>query len=132
MMRLRHKLLIQVFRLSDQVSLWVALFVAVALFGGRRGQAFLRDFATDYHPITDFLGVGLIALIWWVIFALIIHYDANRFTSFGTAVADALRATTLCSFQVLMFAEVFDVNMITGRVVAGHWLLASALIILGR
>ncbi|MDB6136888.1 MAG: hypothetical protein JWM59_5131 [Verrucomicrobiales bacterium] len=132
MMRLRHKLLIQAFRLSDQVSLWVALFVSVALFGGRRGQAFLRDFATDYHPMTDFIGVGLVALIWWVIFALIIQYDANRFTSFGTAVADALRATTLCSFQVLMFAEVFDVNMITGRVVAGHWLLASALIILCR
>jgi exopolysaccharide biosynthesis polyprenyl glycosylphosphotransferase len=132
MMRLRHKLLIHAFRLSDQVFLWLALVLSVFFLGGRRGHDFIEDFAVDYHPMSDFIAVAALALLWGSICAVIIRYDANRFTSFGRSVLDILKATTVCSFLLLILATVFDVEMITQQVVIGHWAGATALIVGGR
>jgi FlaA1/EpsC-like NDP-sugar epimerase len=132
MMRLRHKLLIHAFRLSDQFSVWLALVLSVALLGGRRGHAFLRDFAVDYHPMTDFIAVALLAVVWGGIFSVIVRYDTNRFTSFTHTVAVVLKATTVCSFLLLGLAAIFDVEMVSQQVVLGHWIGANVLILASR
>lgn len=132
MMRLRHKLLIHAFRLSDQVFLWLALVLSVYFLGGRKGHAFIEDFAVDYHPMTDFIAVAALALLWGLLCAAFIHYDANRFTAFRHVVIEILKGTTACSFLLLMLAAVFDVAMVSANVVAGHWVLSSALIIGAR
>lgn len=132
MMRLRHKLLIHAFRLSDQLSLWLSLVLAIALLGGRKGHEFLEDFAVDYHPMSDFVGVALLGIIWAGIFAAIIRYDANRFTTFGHSVIGILKATTATSFLLLVLSEVFDIAMVSQRVILGQWGIATGLIIAGR
>jgi len=132
MLRLRHKLLIHAFRLSDQVFLWLALVLAVFFLGGRKGHDFIEDFAVDYHPMTDFIAVAGLALLWGAICSAIVHYDANRFTSLGRSALAIIKATSACSFLLLILAEVFDVAMVSQTVVVGHWAGATGLILAGR
>jgi exopolysaccharide biosynthesis polyprenyl glycosylphosphotransferase len=132
MMRLRHKILIHAFRLSDQVFLWLALVLSVAFLGGRRGHDFIEDFAVDYHPMTDFIAVAGLALLWGLICSVTIRYNANRFTSLWHSVVAILKATTACSFVLLILASAFHVEMISANVVAGHWAGATAMIVGGR
>lgn len=125
MLRLRHKLLIQAFRMSDQISMWLSLTVAIAIFGGKRGQKFLHDFTVDYHPMSEFMGVGLVGLVWVGVFLAIVRYDANRFTSLRISLLGVAKATLICSFLLLGIAEVFKFEMITPMVILGHWLVST-------
>lgn len=132
MMRLRHKLLIHGFRLSDQVSIWLSLVVSIALFGGKRGHDFIEDFAIDYHPMSDFIGVGMLAIIWASVFGLIVRYNTNRFTSLTASLIAVTKATIACSFILLALGQVFDVRMITPKVILCQWLGSILLIGTGR
>ncbi|MGD9420533.1 MAG: sugar transferase [Verrucomicrobiota bacterium JB025] len=109
MIRLRHKLLIQVFRLFDQ---FVLMVTAVALIYLRpeiamQGGARILD-AT--FKIYDTLGLVVLVVGWVAIFDYFIRYKADRLVALNTQLKSLIKATSLSSFWLMLVAAVFSVK----------------------
>ena len=109
MIRLRHKLLIHIFRLLDQLMLIVTglgiiyLRPDFALKGGR----FILE-AT--FRIEDTVGMLLLAAGWVGIFDYFIRYKADRLVALNTQVKNLVKATGFASFWLMIICAVFSVE----------------------
>lgn len=105
MIRLRHKLLIHIFRILDQLILIVTgmgiiyLRPEIAFQGGRHFlEATLR--------MEDTVGMLVLAIGWVGIFDYFIRYKADRLVALNTQVKNLVKATGLASFWLMTICAV--------------------------
>ncbi len=109
MIRLRHKLLIHIFRLLDQLMLILTAIVIIryrpeiAIQGGTH----ILD-AT--FQMEDTIGMLLLAAGWVGIFDYFIRYKADRLVALNTQVKNLIKATGFASFWLMMICAVFSVE----------------------
>lgn len=109
MIRLRHKLLIQVFRLFDQL---VMILTGVGIIYFRpeivlRGGDFIRE-AT--FQLQDTVGMLFLIIGWIGIFDYFIRYRADRLVALNTQLKNLLKATSVASFWLMIISAVFSVK----------------------
>ena len=106
MIRLRHKLLIQMFRLLDQMIL---------IFDGRRDHVFppgnlmrgWQSYSASDSPNRGCVGMLILAIGWIVIFDYFIRYKSDRLVALNTQIKNLLKATSLASFWLMIVCAVF-------------------------
>jgi exopolysaccharide biosynthesis polyprenyl glycosylphosphotransferase len=109
MIRLRHKLLIHVFRLLDQFTLAVTAF-GIIYFRPElrlRGSTPLMEATLQ---IEDTLGMLVLALGWIAIFDYFIRYKADRLVALNTQIKNLLKATGVASFWLMTVCTAFSVK----------------------
>lgn len=109
MIRLRHKLLIQVFRIFDLVvlattALGIIYFRPEIVMRG--GEHVLE--AT--FRLSDTLGVLLLTMGWIAIFDYFIRYKADRLVALNTQLVSLVKATSLATFWLMVVCVLFSVR----------------------
>jgi exopolysaccharide biosynthesis polyprenyl glycosylphosphotransferase len=109
MIRLRHKLLIQIFRLFDQFVLVVT--AALIIFYRpeiiiRKGEHILD--ATFY--LADALGMLILMTGWVGIFDYFIRYKADRLVALNTQLKNLVKATGAAAFWLVIVSTIFSVK----------------------
>ena len=109
MIRLRHKLLIHIFRLLDQIMLIVTgvaiicIRPEIALDGGE------HIFEAAYQ-IEDTIGMLILAAGWIAIFDYFIRYKSDRLVALNTQVLSLVKATASAAFWLMTVCAVFSVK----------------------
>jgi exopolysaccharide biosynthesis polyprenyl glycosylphosphotransferase len=109
MIRLRHKLLIQMFRLFDQLML-VAAATGIIYF---RPEIFMRGethILEATFQIEDAIGLIVLVVGWIGIFDYFIRYRADRLVALNTQIKNLLKATSLASFWLMVISAAFSVK----------------------
>jgi len=109
MIRLRHKLLIQMFRLFDQFVL-AATGLAIIYYRPEiaiQGQSIVHE-AT--FRLTDTIGMLALAAGWVAVFDYFIRYKADRLVALNTQLISLLKATSLATFWLMVVSAVFSVK----------------------
>jgi exopolysaccharide biosynthesis polyprenyl glycosylphosphotransferase len=109
MIRLRHKMLIHMFRLFDQLVM-VATAIGIIYF---RPEIFMQGgthILEATFKIEDAIGM-LILLVGWIgIFDYFIRYKADRLVALNTQLKNLLKATSLAAFWLMIISAVFSVK----------------------
>lgn len=107
MIRLRHKVLLHAFQGLDQVIL-IGMFLGWYLLlpesGEPRSMAELLRRNFDQQEV---MGMALLALGWYVIFASTVRYQANRLTTLRSQALELVRANTLASVFLFVVLVTF-------------------------
>ena len=120
-MRLRHKLLIHSFRVFDQVLMVGALAVWIALIPEGGSFRYIHELLNETYGWREIIGlVGLVAG-WMTIFSLIIHYDANRFTTLGSSIWAIVKATTCSAFLLFVIGTSLEISKLPAKVILYFW-----------
>lgn len=119
MIRLRHKLLIHVMRLSDQAIILLCL----ALFGNALSRTY--ELSQVAAILIDLMGS-------MVLFNHFVRYDVNRFTEFAAQVTSLLLATASTVLLVYGVGLVFGFPSLTPTQVLIVWASSTTLIITSR
>lgn len=110
MIRLRHKLLIQMFRLFDQLALMITALAIIYY----RPEISLQGGGSHVFKATlefeDAVGMLVLAFGWIGIFDYFIRYRADRLVAFNTQVQNLLKATTFATFWLMVISVVFSVK----------------------
>lgn len=132
MIRLRHKLLIQAFRVFDQVVL-VGVFILLVAYVQERGH-FDFIFEVLDKSYQAYEGLAMIGVLagWFFIFGRIVHYDANRVTSLKSQALEIAKAVSVTSLLLLLAGAMFYIKMVTPMVVSLFWLGATTVLIGSR
>ncbi|MEO7100880.1 MAG: sugar transferase, partial [Luteolibacter sp.] len=107
--RLRHKLLIHVFRLLDQMML-ATTAVAIIYFRPELRMEGANPILEATFKIDDTLGLLLLVMGWVGIFDYFIRYKADRLVALNTQVRNLTKATGLASFWLMIICAVFSVK----------------------
>lgn len=109
MIRLRHKLLIHVYRLIDQVIL---ILIAIGTIYLRpemilQGRSHLIE--ATFH-LEDTLALVLLALGWIAIFDQFVRYKGNRLVSVHAQVKSLIKATCIASIWLMIISMIFRIQ----------------------
>jgi exopolysaccharide biosynthesis polyprenyl glycosylphosphotransferase len=109
MIRLRHKLLIQMFRLFDQL---VLVFASVCIIYFRpeilmRGGSHILEATIE---IQDAAGMLILGIGWIGIFDYFIRYKADRLVALHNQLKNLLKATSLATFWLMIVCAAFGVK----------------------
>ncbi len=130
MVRLRHKLLIQAFRIFDQVVL-VGVFILLVAYVEERGHF---DFILEVldKSYQGFEGLAMFGVLvgWLFVFSRMVHYDANRVTTLKSQAIEIVKAVTVTSLLLLLAGAMFYIKMVTPMVVSLFWVV-SILVLTG-
>lgn len=132
MLRLRHKLLIHLFRLFDQVILIGTLIAMVSIFHERGHIYWLSEIPTAVHSPVNAFGAMLLFLCWAGIFNYVVRYDANRFTPLATSILNVLQAIALCTFVLFVVGGTLDISMLPNKVVLSFGAVSGVIGITSR
>lgn len=132
MVRLRHKLLIQAFRIFDQVVL-VGVFILLVAYVEERGRF---DFILEVleKSYQAFEGMAMVSVLvgWFLVFTKLVHYDANRVTTLKSQALEIVRAVTVTSLLLLLAGAMFYIQMVTPMVVSLFWVITTLVLIGSR
>ncbi|MEO8615307.1 MAG: sugar transferase [Luteolibacter sp.] len=109
MIRLRHKLLIHVFRLLDQLMLSTTAFGIIYLrpelrvFGG-------NPIVNATFKVGDGLGMIVLVTGWIIIFDYFIRYKADRLVALHTQVKNLVISAGLASFWLMVICAFFSIK----------------------
>ncbi|MEX1048423.1 MAG: sugar transferase [Akkermansiaceae bacterium] len=109
MIRLRHKLLIRMLRVFDQLVL-ILVAVGIIIFRPEirmRGETHILD-AT--FRLADTLGMLILAAGWIIIFDFLVRYEGNRLVALHTQLKNVTKATALASLWLLIVCVIFHVK----------------------
>jgi exopolysaccharide biosynthesis polyprenyl glycosylphosphotransferase len=109
MIRLRHKLLIQMFRLFDQFVLAATALGIIYFQPGLVMYGSSHILEATFH-IEDTIGMLILAIGWVGIFDYFIRYKADRLVALNTQLLNLLKATSLASFWLMVICAVFTVR----------------------
>jgi exopolysaccharide biosynthesis polyprenyl glycosylphosphotransferase len=124
MIRLRHKLLVRMFRLTDQLVL-ILTALGIIRFSSMHGTgAPLRA--------TELAGLVLLALGWVLVFDGTVRYRADRFVSLQTQLGDLLKATTGSSFWLLVVSAALSLAAFGVREILAFFAITTAVGVLSR
>ena len=132
MIRLRHKFLIQGFRIFDQLVLVGVFILLVGLIEEKGRYDFVFEvLAKNYRGYEGIAMVGVL-LGWFFIFNKMIHYNANRFTTVKSQSIEIIKAMSVTSLLLIIAGAIFYVQMVTPLVVTFFWLVSIAMLISSR
>lgn len=109
MIRLRHKMLIHMFRLFDQLVM-VATAMGIIYY---RPEVFMqggRHILEATFRIEDAIGMLLLVLGWIGIFEYFIRYKADRLVALNTQLKSLIKATSASSLWLMGISAVFSVS----------------------
>ncbi len=109
MIRLRHKMLIHMFRLFDQLVM-VAAAIGIIYF---RPEIFMRGgthILEATFRIEDAIGLLILVVGWIGIFDYFIRYKADRLVALNTQLKNLIKATSASSFWLMIISAVFSVK----------------------
>jgi exopolysaccharide biosynthesis polyprenyl glycosylphosphotransferase len=107
MIRLRHKILLHAFQGLDQLIL-IGVFLGWYLLLPESGKP--RDFSELLRRNFDgqeIMGMALVALGWYLIFASTVRYQANRFTTLTSQALELIKANSLATFLLFIVLVAF-------------------------
>jgi exopolysaccharide biosynthesis polyprenyl glycosylphosphotransferase len=132
MVRLRHKLLIQAFRIFDQVVL-VGVFILLVAYVEERGRfTFILEVLDKSYQAFEGLAMFGVLLGWFFVFSRMVHYDANRVTTLKSQAIEIAKAVTVTSLLLLLAGAMFYIKMVTPMVVSLFWVVSTAVLIGSR
>ncbi len=132
MIRLRHKLLIQAFRVFDQIVL-IGIFILLVAYVEERGRfTFIPEVLDKSYQGYEGLAMAGVLGGWFFIFGKMVHYDANRVTTLKSQAIEIARAMTITSLLLLLAGAMFYIKMVTPMVVSLFWLGATSVLIASR
>lgn len=113
--RLRHKLLVRLFRLSDQVVLMLAALGIIHLRPGLEDRANpVGDRLLEATLLPeDTVGMLVLALGWIGIFDAVVRYRADRLVALHTQLKSLLKASVAAAFWLMVVTTVFSVRSFT-------------------
>lgn len=132
MMRLRHKLLIHSFRVFDQVLMVVALAVWIALIPEGGSFGYIHELLKETYGWREIIGLAGLVAGWMIIFSLIIHYDANRFTTLGSSIWAVVKATTCSAFLLFVIGTTLEISKLPAKVILYFWATTTLTGIISR
>jgi exopolysaccharide biosynthesis polyprenyl glycosylphosphotransferase len=107
MIRLRHKLLIQIFRIVDQLILILTgiglLYFSPEIEAGGWNRVWSGTFT-----IVDVEKMLLLAIGWILIFDYFIRYKSDRLVAINTQIKNLIKATSTASLYLLLIGAVFS------------------------
>jgi exopolysaccharide biosynthesis polyprenyl glycosylphosphotransferase len=109
MIRLRHKMLIHMFRLFDQLVM-VTTCIGIIYF---RPEIFMQGGSHILEAtfrIQDTIGLLLLVVGWIGIFEYFIRYKADRLVALNTQLKNIIKATSAASFWLMIISAVFSVK----------------------
>jgi len=109
MIRLRHKLLIHIFRLLDQFTL-LSVALGVVYF---RPEIRIKGGTPIWGAtiqVEDALGLLILAVGWIAIFDYFIRYKADRLVALNTQVYNLIKATGFASFWLMVISTAFSIK----------------------
>jgi len=109
MIRLRHKLLIHVFRLLDQFMLAATAVGIIYLRPEIRMQG-VQPILQATFQIGDTIAMLVLALGWVAIFDYFIRYKSDRLVALNTQIKNLVKATGMASFWLMIICAVFAVK----------------------
>src|SRR4051812_31919534 len=121
MMRLRHKLLIQGFRVFDQVVLVAALGIWIGLIPEHGDFGYIRELLDETYGWREIIGLLMLVMGWVIIFSSIVHYDANRFTTLTSSMWALVKATTCSAFLLFVIGTSLDISKLPAQVILFFW-----------
>lgn len=131
MIRLRHKLLIQMFRIFDQIML-VVTAVGIIYFRPEiimKGGTHILEATLQ---IEDAIGILLLAIGWVGIFDYFIRYKSDRLVALNTQLKNLLKATSVSTFWLMIISAVFSVRSFNLLNIAIFFVLITAIGIVSR
>jgi len=131
MIRLRHKLLIQMFRVFDQL---VLVFTALGIIYFRpeivmQGGTHILEATLR---IEDAFGMLFLAIGWIGIFDYFIRYKSDRLVALNTQLKSLLKASSLSTFWLMIISAVFTVKSFNLLNVVIFFVIVSAIGIVSR
>jgi exopolysaccharide biosynthesis polyprenyl glycosylphosphotransferase len=127
--RLRHKLLIQGFRIFDQVVLIAVFLLWVGLVEEDGDFYFIGQALGKDYLAYEWFGMFTVVIGWFFIFNKLVHYDANRFTTLGSQSMEIVKAMMITSLLLLLSGVLFHINMVTTPVLSLFLVSSTALLI---
>ena len=132
MIRLRHKLFLQLFRLLDIGMMAVTLFGLIMLVAEEGDpERILTFFRVTYRPV-DVLAVVALLTGWAIILDSVVQYDTNRWLELRSRILSILKATLLSSLVLAVVGQVMSVGRFNRTVIILFWLITSGLGVLSR
>jgi exopolysaccharide biosynthesis polyprenyl glycosylphosphotransferase len=131
MIRLRHKLLIHMFRLFDQLVMLVTAAAIVYLRPEMaiRGRPHILQ-AT--FQIDDVLGLLILIVVWVAIFDYFIRYKADRLVAFNAQLMNLVKATSLASLTLIVISVVFTVHSLNPLNILIFFVVVTAIGVMSR
>ncbi|MES2474715.1 MAG: sugar transferase [Verrucomicrobiota bacterium] len=130
MIRLRHKLLIQAFRVFDQFVLVGVFILLVAYFEEKGRFHFILEVLGKSYQAFEGLAMFGVLVGWFYVFSRMVHYDANRVTTLKSQSIEIAKAVTVTSLLLLLAGALFYIKMVTPMVVSLFW-VTSTLVLIG-
>ena len=109
MIRLRHKLLIDVFRVFDQLVLAATALGIVYLRPEAVLQGRVHEVAATFR-LEDTIGVVVLGVGWVLIFEYFIRYKADRLVALSSQLKAQVKATILASFWLMIISVLFSIG----------------------
>lgn len=131
MIRLRHKLLIQMFRLFDQLVL-AGTGVGIIYFRPEIVMQGGRHILDATFHLEDTFGILILAIGWIGIFDYFIRYKADRLVAFNTQLMNLVKATSLASFWLMIVCALFSVKSVNILNILIFFAVVSAIGIFSR
>ena len=132
MIRLRHKFLIQGFRIFDQTIMVGVFILLVAWLEERWHFDFIEEVLEKSYQASEGLAMLGVLFGWFFIFNKLVHYDANRFTTLKSQAIEIAKAMTVTSLLLLLAGAMFEIKMVTPLVVSWFLIISTALLIGSR
>lgn len=132
MIRLRHKFLIQAFRIFDQVVL-IVVFILLVTYVEERGHFdFILEVLDKSYQAFEGLAMFGVLVGWFFVFSRMVHYDANRVTTLKSQALEISKAVTVTSLLLLLAGALFYIKMVTPMVVSLFWVVSTMVLIGSR
>lgn len=131
MIRLRHKLLIHIFRLLDQIILIatglgiIYIRPEIVMQGGHHTNG------ASIH-IVDAIGMLILMMGWVGIFDYYIRYKSDRLVALNTQLKNLLKATSVSSFWLMVVSAVFSVKSFNIANILMFFIIISVLGVMSR
>lgn len=131
MIRLRHKMLIHMLRVFDQlVMLVTAAFIVY--FRPERAIQGVPHILQATFKIEDVLGLLILIAVWVAIFDYFIRYKADRLIAFNAQLMNLVKATSLASLTLIIISVVFTVHSLNPLNILIFFVVVTAIGVISR
>jgi exopolysaccharide biosynthesis polyprenyl glycosylphosphotransferase len=126
MIRLRHKMLIRLTRLLDQLVLVVT---ALGVIYYRPGVDFLeaQTQAPLANRVIDSVAMLVLVIGWVAIFDYCLRYKGDRLVGLRLQFKNLVKATTLSAFWFLIISAIFSIRSVDTMAVALFWAVVTTI-----
>lgn len=131
MIRLRHKLLIQIFRIVDQMIL-ILTGIGVIYFPGKVQYQGWERLWSGTFTLMDVEKMLILGIGWILIFDYFIRYKSDRLVAINTQIKNLIKATSCASFLLLFIFAVFSPKNIEVLNIVLFFVITTAIGILSR